>query len=676
MNSRWKILKTVIREYVAFKRFSRLDQRARDNSSVPEDFVENILSLGPTFIKLGQILSTRPDLLPPQYIAALGRLQEDVPSFDFSEAEKIIFEELQMPLSEAYAQFDQSPAASASLSQVHFAALPTGEEVAVKIQRPHLQRIFGRDLEILGQLLPLVRVFNRKYFDNLNLLSVFAEFRNYTLRELDFEVEGKTYERFRTNFQNDDAVIFPKVYWSHTTSLVLTMSKEVGLRLHEAAAKVPAEKRDLLNKNVIESLFRMFVRDGFFHADLHPGNIFFKEDGSIVLLDVGMFGELTDEQKDRFILYWLAVVHREKERAFRHLLHLTDRQANADERGFFSSYSEILDTFYESTIREKSLTETYLEILLAGVGFGFIFPSEMLLQAKALTTAEHIGRVLVPDFRFSEIAKPYVTEALERRVTLDNVSRRVSRSFPEWLLFGEDAPQSLPEDGSAETEELWVAGSRHAAEQMDSLHDGYFREVRHGEYEVLISKNIETVFNFVSRFACYPMWHPVYTEKWNVIHVSGDYIFVTPEAVGSVFRLDEIVDGYHLLSNGVITEFQRNRLFKWKAPFSILPVIELGTCLEFKSVGDEETKLSEYFFFSDSPLKYVFVNRKWFSAEALTEHIREELTGVKQILESGNYSSEDTEYLWEHIDKPVRFINGTPVAEFSNSSSTADTRRG
>jgi hypothetical protein len=198
---------------------------------------------------------------------------------------------------------------------------------------------------------------------------------------------------------------------------------------------------------------------------------------------------------------------------------------------------------------------------------------------------------------------------------------------------------------------------REIAKKWDNFHEGEFKEVRHGEYSVEINKELSSVFNFVTRFSQYAFWHPVYTPESHVIHVSGDYIVLTPEVVGSVFRLDEIVDGYHLLSNAEITDFKRNEMFKWKAPFSLLPLIELGTCLSVEALANGKTKLSEYFYFSKSPLQYLFASRKWFTVEALTNHIQEELTGVKNILERGSYSEEDVTYLWEDLDYPVRIFH-------------------
>jgi hypothetical protein len=434
------------------------------------------------------------------------------------------------------------------------------------------------------------------------------------------------------------------------------MERISGLKLHEVNTSLNKEVRKKLSDNVIEVLINMFVRDGFFHADLHPGNIFFHKDETFTLIDVGMFGELSKEQRERFLLYWLAIVLREKKRAFHHLLELTKTTPEAEESAFYQHYSQLLDDFYESSIQEKSLTQTYLEILISGAQYGFVFPSEMLLQAKALTTAENIGYVLEPGFNFAKTAKPIITKAFAQRLSSNSLVGRLEGMYPEWLLLGETAPPSLLSMKKRKNY-LWRKTGEEIAKKWDNFHEGEFKEVRHGEYSVEINKELSSVFNFVTRFSQYAFWHPVYTPESHVIHVSGDYIVLTPEVVGSVFRLDEIVDGYHLLSNAEITDFKRNEMFKWKAPFSLLPLIELGTCLSVEALANGKTKLSEYFYFSKSPLQYLFASRKWFTVEALTNHIQEELTGVKNILERGSYSEEDVTYLWEDLDYPVRIFH-------------------
>jgi len=543
MKTQWKILVSALKAYWSFKAFSRLSTEEKQASSIPDAFVRGFLDLGAPFIKLGQILSTRPDLLPAEYIDALKQLQEHVPPFGFETVRQTIETELARPLEALFKVFDQKPFASASLSQVHRAVLFTGEEVAVKIQRPGLKDRMAADLQIMGKLLSLVRPFNRRLFENLNIQNAFQEFVRYTLQELDFEREGKTYERFRQNFKSQPHVIFPKIYWAYTTSKILTMQKLSGMRLHEVAACTPPEQKKALARTITEVLMDMFIRDGFFHADLHPGNVFFGESGSIALIDVGMYGELTGEQRERFILYWLRIVLQQKRQAFDHLLKLTRKKNNADEAGFYTRYCQLLDQFYNAGLHEKSLTKTYLDILVSGAAYGFVFPSEMLLQAKALTTAEYIGYVLWPDFNFAKTSKPFITKAFMNRVTAENFSERLSDGFPEWFLLGETARPSLLQDNSR-ANDFFQKGGKEADRRWDRLHEGHFTERVHGRFSVEIAMRTESVFNFVTRLAQYPLWHPVYTPDSHVIHVSGAYIFITPQVVGSVFRLDEIVDGY------------------------------------------------------------------------------------------------------------------------------------
>ncbi|NIM22374.1 MAG: hypothetical protein GTN64_08180, partial [Candidatus Latescibacteria bacterium] len=304
-------------------------------------------------------------------------------------------------------------------------------------QRPGIRERIQSDLRTLGGLVSLTRFFNRKLFRNLNLQGAFDEFRRYTLQELDFLREGETYKRFRENFADEPAVIFPEIYEPLSTTKVLTMQRVGGLRMEAAAELFSADLRKKLSDLIVTTLLQMFVRDGFFHADLHPGNLFFSENASVAMIDVGMYGELSEEQLNRFTIYWLAIVLKQKKRAFTQLLKLADRKSDSREHAFFEYYSELLDKFYNSTIRERSLTQTYLEILIAGARFGFVFPSEMLLQAKALTTAEHIGYVFQPDFSFAEVAKPVIAEAFADRLSDDALVQRLTSSFPDWFLFGE-----------------------------------------------------------------------------------------------------------------------------------------------------------------------------------------------------------------------------------------------
>ena len=331
----------LFREYRAFRRFVR----GAADPEIPARFVERLVTLGPAFVKLGQILSTRPDVLPRAYVDALSRLQERAPELPFETVRSTIERELGGPVESLFASFDHRPVASASLAQVHRAVLRDGTSVAVKVQRPDLDRLMRRDLDALELGLTwLSRVFPKR-MKRTNLRAFFTEFRRYTLKELDFANEAHVIERFRANFRDRSDVHFPRIFFSHTSARVLTMDWVEGIRLHEAAATLPEELREALVSRVVDVLLKMFVSDGLFHADLHPGNIFFHKDGTFTLLDFGMYGELTFAQRDRFILYWFAVVQRQTRRAFHHFKLQTQILPGADEDAFFHRFADLAEKF-------------------------------------------------------------------------------------------------------------------------------------------------------------------------------------------------------------------------------------------------------------------------------------------------------------------------------------------
>ena len=431
------------REYRAFRKFNS----GRADPSIPGSFVRTLVALGPTFIKLGQILSTRPDVLPRAYVEAQSALQEKAPELPFQTIQDIVEQELGGPLEELFAVFDERPTAAASLAQVHRARLPDGSPVAVKVQRPNLERDVRRDLDAIGSGLGwLMRIFPKR-MERANLLELFAEFRRYTLAELDFVCEATTIERFRTNFRGREDVRFPSVFASHTTTRVLTMEWVEGMRLKEAAASLPEEVRQALVTRVVDVLLKMFVSDGLFHADLHPGNIVFHADGTFTLLDFGMYGELTGPQRDRFILYWFAVVQGQPRRAFHHFKRQTRALPGADEHAFYARFAKLAENFYASRLSDVSFAGVYLEMMKAGYEHGYVFPSELMLHAKALTTAEALVFVLAPDARFEEISRPFIArEYVARTASPDLIKRRLSQIAPELLLLGEFPPPEAIDD--------------------------------------------------------------------------------------------------------------------------------------------------------------------------------------------------------------------------------------
>jgi len=447
MASKWKILLTAYKHYRAYKKFIRLDATAREKSEAPARLVADILKLGPTYIKLGQILSTRPDVLPSQYIRALERLQERVPPFPFSTAKQIIEDELEKPRTELFHSIDEKPIASASLAQVHFAVLHSGEEVAVKVQRPDVKARILKDLQKLQSLLGILKHIFPKKIKRSNILNGFREFERYTLQELDFAHEGETIERFRENFKNWDDILFPQIHWEYCTEKLLTMERVSGLRLKEAIQLLPAENKKKLNTRLAEMELKMFISDGLFHADLHPGNIFFKEDGRIVLLDFGMYGELTTEERNRFVLYWMAVVQNDVKQAFYHFKKQCKELTGADEAAFYAVFKKLADSFYASRLKEVSITRVYLNMIDAGYKYGYVFPENLLLHAKALTTAEALTFELAPNARFEEVTRPIITREFARlALNGPSIKARLEKVLPAFLLSGEIIPPDFTEN--------------------------------------------------------------------------------------------------------------------------------------------------------------------------------------------------------------------------------------
>lgn len=413
---------------------------------VEEHLYRIVIRLGPTFIKLAQVASTRPDFVPEHISVRFKSLQEHVPPFAFEDAKTLIETELDQSLTTAFETFSSEPVASASLSQVHLATLSDGRPVVVKVQRPNIERLMRSDLAILGVIAWLIERVNRVAHD-LKLSNAVAEFGRWTLKELDFETEAHNAEVFRQNFAGWDDVIFPEVYWSHTSHRVLTMQRVSGLRVDEVPEKVTSEFCHKLAKRLAEIEMKMFITDAFFHADLHPGNIFFQPDGCIAIIDLGMVGQMTSEQRDRFLAYWVAISRRDRSRAFYHLLRMALSTENADLEGFRASYDISLDRFYDKALSERSLAQTYLDIVINGARFGVIFPSEMILQAKAVVTAEALDLVLAPDFRFADEVRAIVASELAQRAKPNRILDRLWDGLTEWILLGESVPVNTPNSG-------------------------------------------------------------------------------------------------------------------------------------------------------------------------------------------------------------------------------------
>ncbi|MBV9774734.1 MAG: AarF/ABC1/UbiB kinase family protein, partial [Gemmatimonadetes bacterium] len=280
---------------------------APEHASAPEELARDLERLGPTYIKLGQLLSTRADLLPPQYVEALSRLQDDVAPFPFEEVERIVTSELGVRISKAFASFDPEPLAAASLGQVHRATLRDGQEVAVKVQRPGIREQIVEDLDALGDIAEFLdrhTEAGRKY----GAEGVLIEFRRTLISELDYRAEAQNLRTLRDNLDGFPSIVIPGPVADYTTSRVLTMEYVPGRKVTQLSG---VARTELDGNALAEELFRAYLKqilvDGFFHADPHPGNVFITPDRRIGLIDVGMVGRAAPEMQDRLLKLLLAV---------------------------------------------------------------------------------------------------------------------------------------------------------------------------------------------------------------------------------------------------------------------------------------------------------------------------------------------------------------------------------
>ena len=518
------ILLVVLPEYWALRRFIG----GVINDAAPARFAARLTTLGPAFVKLGQMLSTRPDVMPQAYIDALTSLQEHGPEVALNVIHATIERQFGTPVEELFATFDAKPVAAASLAQVHRATLADGTDVAVKVQRPGLDRLIGRDLDAIDTGLALLNRLVPKRLRRANLLAFFAEFRRYTLQELDFAQEGRVVDRFHANFRGRSDFKFPEIYWRQTGQRVLTMSWVEGMRLREAVASLDGEEKQRLVERLVDVLLQMYVSDGLFHADLHPGNIVFHADGTFTLLDFGMYGELTERQRDRFILYWFAVVQRQTKRAFHHFKAQTRALPGANETAFFERFAALAETFYTSSLSKMSFTKVYLSMMQAGYEFGFVFPSELMLHAKALTTAETLIFVLAPDARFEQLSRPFIArEYAARAGSLDLIKRRITQLAPELFLLGElPPPESLDETWD------WEATVNVFGELSDRLESTVRRALESGGlWQALIERHAEMVLKNVPLAGSVA---EVMTQTWDRYYEIEPSVSIQP-TLGAVF---------------------------------------------------------------------------------------------------------------------------------------------
>jgi predicted unusual protein kinase regulating ubiquinone biosynthesis (AarF/ABC1/UbiB family) len=376
---------------------------------------EKLITLGPTFIKIGQSMGTRADLLPLPFVKELGTLVDQVPPFPNDVAFAIIERELGLKINEVFAEFDLEPVAAASLGQVYRARLHSGEEVAVKVQRPNLEAMIKGDLVILKKVANFAERFPQLN-ENADWTGMLREFDQTIHEEMDYAAEGRNAERFRENFKNWGNIHVPHIYWNATTSKVLTMEFirgtkvtdiETQLKLNISPAKV--------NRLLIKTYLKQLLEDGFFHADPHPGNLLVMADGRLAFFDFGMVGRITPELQAKMIDAFFHVVDKDAAGIAQDLIDLDFLKPGTSHSVVKPVVEKMFEFHFNLKLKDVNFKELTYDLADVMYDYPFRLPSNFTYIMRALMTLEGIGIITDPEFNFFETAKPYAKEFMLRR---------------------------------------------------------------------------------------------------------------------------------------------------------------------------------------------------------------------------------------------------------------------
>jgi ubiquinone biosynthesis protein len=433
----------------------------------PEELADDLEKLGPTFIKLGQLLSTRPDLLPQPYIDALTRLQDDVAPFPGEEAERIVSEELGVRVSKAFAEFEREPMAAASLGQVHRAVLRSGGRVAVKVQRPGIREQITEDLDALEEIATWMDRHTRagRQYEFARTL---AEFRRTLLDELDYRREAGNLATLRENLAEYRRIVVPAAIDDYTTSRVLTMEYVHGRKITGIS---PLTHLEIDGAALAEELFRAYLKqiliDGFFHADPHPGNVFLADDGRLALLDLGMVGRLSPELQEHLTKLVLAISDARGPEASQITIDLGETKPGFDRAAFTEKTSDLVARFQGATAQDVQVGRIMLEVFRSAAENGIRLPVEMAMLGRALLALDQVGRTLDPEFDPNASIRRNVSGLMRQRMLKGLSPGRMFANALELNELAQKLPgrlnrllDSVADDGVSVrvrvTEELWL----------------------------------------------------------------------------------------------------------------------------------------------------------------------------------------------------------------------------
>ncbi len=373
---------------------------------------ETLLELGPTFIKIGQLFSTRADLFAVEFVEELSKLQDRVPAFSYEQVEAIIEQDLGKSVAQLYRSFDPIPLAAASLGQVHRAQLYSGEEVVVKIQRPGLRRLFEIDLSILKGI---TRYFQShpEWGRGRDWIGIYEECCRILWEEIDYLNEGRNADTFRRNFRGLDWVKVPRVYWRYASPRVLTLEYLPGIKIshYEALEAAGLDRKRLANMGA-EAYLHQLLDNGFFHADPHPGNLAVSAEGELIFYDFGMMGQVKAITREKLLDTFFGIAQKDADRVVESLIALGALAPTDDMGPVRRSVQFMLDNFMDKPFEDQSVSSISDDLYEIAYGQPFRFPATFTFVMRAFSTLEGVGKGLDPDFNFMEVAKPFAMQLM------------------------------------------------------------------------------------------------------------------------------------------------------------------------------------------------------------------------------------------------------------------------
>jgi ubiquinone biosynthesis protein len=389
---------------------------AKPGQPAPEELADDLEKMGPTFIKFGQLLSSRPDLLPEPYLKALARLQDKVKPFPYAQVEEIIASELGIRISKAFSFFEEKHLAAASLGQVHRAALRDGRPVVVKVQRPEIRKQIAEDFEVLEEIAGFFDEhtdIGRRY----RFGKILAEFKTSILQELDYQREASNLTTLANNLKEFPHVLVPLPVLDYSSRSVLTMDYVSGTKI---TALSPIAQLDINGDVLADELFKAYLKqvliDGFFHADPHPGNVFLTDDGCVALLDLGMTGRLSSAMQENLLRLLLAISEGNGDETVKIILRISETTDDFDEAEFTKKAAEFVSEQRDQTLNHQDVGKALMEVSRTAANTGLYVPTELTLLGKTLLQLEEVGKILYPKFNPNASVRRNVAEIMTTRM--------------------------------------------------------------------------------------------------------------------------------------------------------------------------------------------------------------------------------------------------------------------